>query len=370
MMNSLAMRPPSEMDEILQLIKAFEALTAQSANFMEKTAIDLEKQKLKIIQDFEEILNRIIPPKDALPVNQENSLFSLSQTSREMLYYFVLIFGMFESIAGSYLFGSTLFSLIPGISDTVHLIASIVFTALDSILFYAFEVTLLKDSLGIPYDDTDFTQSIETYSSQLNTTITINKLLATIYMLDVDNVLYDQYINLTTLLNADLRIKEGEMQPYPESTLTNILKMVVLVYGAVSNAAGSYFFSNELLKVVAASMVGTPLGYTLVALTMLCGLSFYYAMGCTSMINLITPSFDEYQALKAGLTLFKTNYHDDLSHVRSIRERFTQNKPINSDQNQPLRFFKLTSANEEASSNHLRLEDYRTVFEKRTSANA
>lgn len=353
MIHSLAMKPPSEMDEILQLIEAFEALNAQPAAFMETTAIDLEKQKLKIIQDFEKILNKIIPQENVLSVNKDNSVFSLSQTSREMLYYFVLIFGMFESIAGSYLFGSTLFSLIPGISDTVHLIASIVFTALDSILFYAFEVTFLKDCLGIPHDDTDFTQSIETYSSQLSTTITINKLLATIYMLDVDNVLYDQYINLTKLLNDDLRIKQGKMKPYPESMLTNILKMVVLVYGAISNVAGSYFFSNAMLNMVAASMVGTPLGCTLVVLTMLCGLGFYYAMGCTSMINLVTPGFDQYQALKTGLGLFKVNYHDDLTHVKSIRDRFVQNKPINSDLNQTLPFFKSASANEEMCSDIL-----------------
>ena len=158
-------------------------------------------------------------------------------------------------------------------------------------------------------------------------------------MLNVENEVYDHYIELITLLNENFRLKERELQPYPESMLTTILKMVVLVYGAISSLASSYFFADTMLNMAAASLVGTPVGWTLVMLTMLCGLGFYYAMSYTSMINLVMPAFDEHQALKEGLEQFSANYSDDLKGVISIRKQY-----------RTLPFFRSDSANDLRSS--------------------
>ena len=225
------------------------------------------------------------------------------------------------------MFGSTLFALIPGISNPVLLVASIAFTVLSSVLFYAFEVTFLKDALGIHYKNTDVALFVEIYTSQLKTTISINQLLTTIHMQEVKNSVYNEYIQLTNLLNQDLRSKHAAIGPYPESILKKILKVGILAFGALSSIAGSYFFANALLTVLAASLVGTPVGWAIIGLTVLAGLGFYYAMDATSMIRLANPAFDKYHLLKKELEQFKDIYHDDLNLVTSIKDRFIEKKP-------------------------------------------
>lgn len=321
------LQPKAARDEVLDIIAAFEKLNDGSAVFMDPRFLELEQEKLRLIQDFEKIFLDIVPQNFDLIQKKNPGQFVLSLTYREILYYFILIFGLFESVAGSYLFGSTLFDLIPGVSALGHMMLSTVFTFLDGIFFYAFEVTFLKDALGIPYDRSDFMQHLETYTGQLNTTIQINQALATIHMLNVDDDTYDEFINFTHLLNEDLYAKQALMSPYPQSMWTYILKIVVLVYGAISNAAGSYFFSNAILSTAAASLVGTPLGWSIVVLTMLCGLGFYYAMGGTGIINLVTPGLDQYQALQAGLDAFKPHYQDHIGSIELIRGQFKRDKP-------------------------------------------
>ncbi len=316
----------NETSTILQLILAFEGLN-QPADLIDKLGV--EKQKLYIIQLFEITIKKEVPRQYTAPaLTKEIVNYSLNQTARELFYYFLLAFGLFENVAGSYLFGEALFSLIPGISNPALMITSFIFTALSSVLFYVFDVTLLKEAFGIPSSDTDLEQLIETYSIQLKTAIAINHLLSTIHMQNINALTFDEYRQLITLLNLDLRNKQAGMEPYPESSLKNILNAAILAFGALSSIAGSYFFVNTLMMMVAAPMVGTPIGWTIVVLTVISRLGIYYALDAISMIQLANPVFDRYDTLKKELQLFKDHYHEDLGSVKSTKERFVEKMPM------------------------------------------
>jgi hypothetical protein len=85
--------------------------------------------------------------------------------------------------------------------------------------------------------------------------------------------------------------------------------------------------ANSLITLLAPTLLGTPIGWSMVCLTVIAGLGFYYAMDATSMTRLINPSFDGYHTLQNELQAFVPRYHDDLAHIKCIKERFIEKKP-------------------------------------------
>ncbi len=318
----------AENQRIQQLIRDFEALSSQppSANTDPVQPTDpgilapIEEKKLELILEFEAIIRKKMPEEYSLPQQKKPKPATwLKPRHWEMLYYFVLVFGMFESIAESYLFGSELFTLIPGISNLTLFTASFVFTVLSSILFYAFEVSFIKEALGFPDGITVFAGLIDTCSRQVKSAKNINDLLRTAYIMSIDQTLFDDYRKLVKLINEDLRNKQANPVPYPESVLNDIMNFGVIAFGALSSVAGSYFFAHYMMALMAASLIGTPLGWAIIALTALSGLGFYYAMDATSMVRMVYPAYEEYDALCDELEQFRETYKDDLLKVTSIK---------------------------------------------------
>ena len=133
----------------LQLQEALNALIADDAHHHNHLA--REKQKLDIIIALEhriqEAISSLAPEEPAEPP-PKRSIFK--KITGRLFYYFLLTFGLFEDAIGSYLYGSTLIGAIPGIPHPVLIVCSIIFTALNCLLFYAFEVSMMKQAFGIP----------------------------------------------------------------------------------------------------------------------------------------------------------------------------------------------------------------------------
>ena len=311
---------------ILHLIQAFEALSQQT-NALERLLVEAEK--LRLINAFETIIRQNIqlyhPP---LPHEEQYISEAFKQCCRDVLYYFLLFVGLIQNAATVYIFWFDLFSLIPAISNPIVIFLSIFNTVLSSFLFYSFEVTFLHEALGITGSNTALSQLLELYSQQLQSTCAINQLLSSIHMLPVNHAQYDHYLQFITLINQDLRLKYVAMGNYPESILKHILKVVALVFGALSSITGSYVAVNALLTTLAASWVGAPLGWGLIITAIVVDLGFYYAMGATSTARLINPDFDNYQELKKELGLFQVAHGDDLYAIRTIKNRFFERKPM------------------------------------------
>ncbi len=283
---------PNDEWTIAQLIQAYESLLVDDKD---GTQLTIKKQKLEIIQATERQLKKVL--QHAMSVNlqedevdAEEGASALQQIARNIAYYFLILFGLFQDIAGSFIFGTTLFGLIPGIAQPFLTIAAIIYTALDSILFYAFEVSLLKDALGIPYSSNNLEEHIDAHRQQLKLASTINDDLSTLPAVTMDPGLYEQYTTLAILFNQDLRTQDAAMSDYQESVSKTILKVFLVTFGALSSIAASYFWADSIMSLWAASIIGTPIGWAMIALTVIAGLGYYYAMGGSSMVQL-TDSF-------------------------------------------------------------------------------
>lgn len=303
-----------------------------SSNIHPNNRLDEEKQKLNLYRRLEsKITSEVLCQSDITSSEEAKGDSPLKFALKILFYYFLILFGLLQDIAGSYLFGNAVFSLIPGISTSALFIASITYTILDSILFYAFEVSFLKEALGLPYATDEASQLIETYSQQLKVVISMNQALSIFTALNIENKQYDRYIDMIKLLNQDLRNKDLKMGCYQESLLKKILKFGVITFGALSSIAASCFWAQSLIEVWMASLVGTTWALGFTALVITAGLGYYFSMSARGMGRLVNPDYDSFQSLKEELALFRKTYPDDLKMIQRMKHAYVMKPTMDAD---------------------------------------
>ena len=283
---------------------------------------DYETRKLIILEIIEQRLRTKLN-KPVVPIVAHAAVAAdYKQVIIQFVYKFCLIFGCFEKAAGSFLFGSNLFALIPGISHFYLYALTAIYTLLDAFLFYAFEVSFLKKALGVVFPDHGATTLNETFNTQLQTTIQINQLLDSRRTLDweIDNPHeFQLYCEALRVFNLHLLKKHETMKPYTTSTLKRCFESGVLLFGALSSVADSYFVAKTALLTLHISFMSSPIGCALVIAIVASALVFYYAMGAKSMSKLIHPDRKSHHSLLQGLSLFSSEYgHNELYKVKNV----------------------------------------------------
>lgn len=276
---------------------------------------DLDNQefatrKLMILQRIEQKL-RVCMCRPIVSVTPEiPEAHDYRQLLFKFTYQFCLVFGFFEKAAGSFLFGSTLFALIPGIGSYSLYALTIVYTLLDAILFYAFEVTLLRKSFGIIFSDQGACLLNETYAQQLKTTLVINRMLENRETVDWHQGTYRQYCEALKLFNRHLLNKYESMGDYTRSQTRLYLEYGVVMFGGLSSIADSYFIAKNALLALHISFLSSPVVCILVVGMVVSSLVFYYAMGAKSMSKLVNPDQQSFYVLKNKLTLFQQKFQN------------------------------------------------------------
>lgn len=312
-----------------KLIQEFNALNSQ---VKQQSVLEIEKEKLRLLQIVQKKLNQEFNQEiDVSEHEIKPSESLLGKFFSHSFYYFLLLFGLLQDTTSSFLFGYTLLALIPGITGPYLIAASILYTVLDAVLFYAFEVSLLKEALNIPEDKTELRQLLDIYRLQLKTAKNLNRQLTSFNALAMEDSHYQDYVQFLDLINHDLKQKEQQFNNYHESTLKKWLKIGVLAFGAFSTTAGSYFYAQTFVASLGIG-VGTTLGMGLILLTVVAALGYFYAMGGKSLAKLVNPDYDQYQTLKQKFTSFTNTSEKTLALTRiksfyakkSLREMGTQ----------------------------------------------
>ncbi|PJD92883.1 MAG: hypothetical protein CK424_04765 [Legionella sp.] len=297
---------------ILASLNAFKNLTGTLDD------LDKEVQKLRIIKRIEAQLSERLPslaraaPDTALPTN------AYQQVLLKLAYGFCMVFGFFDKAASSFLFGSNLFAAIPGLSRLSLLVLTSIYTLLDAFLFYAFEISFLKEALHIELVDDSACALNKIYMEQLDALVNINIMLHRRETFDWDAEIYSQYCQCMTAFNTHLIHKQSTMQDYVQSRLSTAIEYSVMTFGALSSVADSYFMAKTALLALHVSFMSSPLGWAFVVAMVASALVFYYAMGVQSMSKLLHPDRDSFYTLKTGLTLFKDRYEDSSPYTPEI----------------------------------------------------
>lgn len=265
----------------------------QGFSMLENSLLEKEQLKLALIKKiFQD--NHIKHFSDSIKNDNDSSL-------QYGLYYGLIGFGFFEQCAGSFVFGFSLISLIPGIPKFSILLISAIYTLLDSVLFYAFEVSFLKEALGIVSIKSDLNILIELYYEQLTHVKQLNIYIQALQHCDICP---PETLELLRILNNDLLHKSQNLQ-FKEISLTrNIIKYSILAFGICSTVAESYFFAHTFLLLLSSSLPFSGLGYLIIIVTILANLGFFYAMGASSLVKFIHPELDSLNELKTELHHF------------------------------------------------------------------
>ena len=290
--------------------------------------LSIEIQKLDFLRNTELQIKKELKMHDDADDLKKKELSTFKRFFKKAFFSFLITFGLLEDAAGSYLYASALFTLIPGITNPVTMAMAAIFTILNCTFFYAFEVSILKEALGITSETIKMESLIDVYLQQLKITTSINQLLTTASVLTMDHVVYENYTKLAVLFNGDLKTKQKKTGSFHESIPRKLLKWGVIGFGLLDSICGSYFMSTSLLAIISAPLLGTPIGWLIISLTIIAGLGFYYAMGAKSMIQLVCPERAKYKELRKSLNEFKSKDDHDFDAIhsmhRSIKKVTTQ----------------------------------------------
>jgi hypothetical protein len=288
-----------------------------------------EKQALLELKNLaDELKEKLLPQvlkNPEVPKSKLRRRFSL------MLYYFLIPFGVLQDAIGSFLFSSTLFALIPSITSPVVIAVSVLYTVLDCILFFAFEVSFLKPALGLDIKTNELGSALDIYSQKLKATIEINALITNVRLIDTAPEFYHKHKNHALKCNQEITELKNKMGDDKESILKKILKWGVIGFGILSSIAGNYFMATSLLTAFCAPLLGTPIGWGIIVLSILGGLGFYYAMGATSMINLVNPDRMKFKELKTELEKFTPIDDRDFVKLDGLRQALEKQSAPKSD---------------------------------------
>ncbi len=268
--------------------------------------VDLNKQEFEMRKLM--IVNRLLAHlKGSVDVlaaeNPKSSAYS--QSVLKVAYLFCLLFGGLENGASSFLFSSNLFIIIPGISQFALYSLISVYTLLDAVLFYAFEVSFLKKALGIVATDNSKSLLNETYAQQLKSVMEINYILNAKETAKWNQVDYEAYCAARDVFNDHLLKKNAAMLNYVSSPLLIGIEKGVVLFGAFSCVVDSYFMAQTALVTLHVSFMSSPLGFVLVVGMVVASLVLYYTMRVQSMSELLHPDRESHNALQADLIKFK-----------------------------------------------------------------
>lgn len=285
--------------KIADLTKKFEQLTLKK-ELSSREKIRCEEEKLEIFQRLESHLKKLLVVSEKVAEKKVKKKRFMSL--RKGFYGFLLFFGLIEDSIGSFLFAQNLLILIPKITNPLVLLGSVIIMLINSILFYAFEASILKSALGIAGSSKQRRHLIQIYNDKVDSLENINKLLFNIDIAHQVNLsFYKSLIKLAMQMNQDIEELQQNIGKYKETLPKKMARWFVTGFGAAMCAAGTYFMATSLLTVVAASLLGTPVGWALIALMMIAGLGFYFAMQGKSMVALLNPEYSPFKALKKDL---------------------------------------------------------------------
>ncbi|HVT62597.1 MAG TPA: hypothetical protein VHD33_03830 [Legionellaceae bacterium] len=276
-----------------------------------------ENRKLEIIQAIEHLLKNKMQHNPIIPLSAEDeeTITNYQQTLIKLSYQFCMIFGFFEKAAESFLFGSNLFAVIPGISNPTLLFLTCVYTLLDALLFYAFEISLLKKAFGIVFSDDNATLLNKIYQQQLQSVIHINIFLHGAEIWDWEAEYREQMIKCMTVFNQHLIRKQQTMKAYHRDAWKMGIEYGVIAFGSISSIADSYFMAKTALLALHISFMTSPIAWILIVGMVTASLMIYYATSVKSVMKLLNPDRKSYHALQERLTLFKSTYEHNTLYV-------------------------------------------------------
>lgn len=200
---------------------------------------------------------------------------------------------------------SSIIQLLPSILFPWPIILAAAITVIFAAQYVVFNVNSLRELLGINVRDDNKTVML-VHEKQINLTKHLNDALSDPNIITgLHKSEYLSFRNIAVKCNSDIEEKRETYDEYKKPLATRALTYIFLGLGSLFAAFYSYFSATSLLALVAAPLLGTPVGWGIVAAIMLTGVTFYFALQIRSTNRALNPLMDLFAKIKEKVTTFK-----------------------------------------------------------------
>jgi len=288
---------------LLQRLDDLEILADNDKTATDKYKLLLNEYRSTLMKVFENHLQSSL--KSAPPKPDKKPPPAWKNVLRYVSYGFLLVIGMVMDGIGSFLGGQELISLIPGISGPLGMTLGIVFSLINSALFYSFEAAMLKQMVGLDSLD-EISKKLDMDQDQIQRSGKINELLLNPGSDQLDPQTYTAYAALAEQVHKTIAAKKHlQHQDLPEKTSRKIFRHAVTLVGALMVCGYGYFMVNSLLVFLAPAILGTPLGWTFIGIGIFTMLAYYLSMRGKAMVNMLNPASKKFKEVKQQYLQFE-----------------------------------------------------------------
>lgn len=287
----------------LKFTRINDSLAKESLNDEERAL--LENDKTKVLSDFKQHLKGLANIQKKKKAHHEAPSSSLFYWIKVGVLGLVSLIGLAQGSIGGYLGANTLFSqLISSIHSAWLTVIAVAVTAINVILFTAFEIDMLKSLLGIS-NQSAAGKMIAEHEKQIELATKINAQIESACVVSQSNFQeYKAMVDLSNAINSDIDIKKKTYREYVEHPIKAGIRWFLTGCGAIMTCLSSYWAGIALLTGLSASLVGTPAGWAIISILTATSLILYFAMEGSSIRNMLNPTLGAFDRVKEKLNNF------------------------------------------------------------------
>lgn len=266
----------------------------------EREMIALEEYKLVLMR----ALHSKLQPKNHLHKTQaveerpfKNSKFNF------MVFIGLLSSGLMMNLIHGFINQSSLVSLIPGLSIPVATGLTLVVCFLNAGLWLLFEGYILKRNFNIGSN-----KSLSSYLDLCLEKVTLakeinNSLAKDIHVINKIKTAaeYKAFADASNTFTQDILDNKQKFTGYKENPWIRALRYGLMGFGAVMASGTAFFAAKTLIKVVALSLIGTPLGWALMGAIVVCAVAFYFGLKPKKYFYMTNPNAEKFTAIEKEL---------------------------------------------------------------------
>lgn len=303
LLNKKPLRISRTKKSLAEINKEFQLLIdlANDASLTHQEKLVIEEYKLQLMKSVQQDFKQRYGKKEKKEIEEIKS----TSKWRLGLFFLIILFDLIPMAVGSFVGMTSLLSTVPGFTDLLVYGCSAFVSGIEALMFYAVMSPLLKASLGITPEDTT-EPLLKTYESKITIAENLNAMM-TNELEHTHKALphshYKQYALVMNQFNKD--IASTKIAEFKEPLYKKVLRSGLSFLNFMLNVSGGYFMANMLLSIVAASLVGTPIGWAIIGIIVAGGLIGRFVVRSNSMFEMLNPRSKRHQEIHKKLEAFE-----------------------------------------------------------------
>jgi len=186
--------------------------------------------------------------------------------------------------------------LFSGLSSPLFYVLLALICALNTGLCILFEGYIIKENLELTTKEGLLKSNLSVYTEQKEL---VDECCAILNRADtLSQFSSDEYRGFRETVGSfidNLEATKTKFKPFSEDPRVKKIRYGMLTFGAFMAGTGAYFTAKALIKIIAVSLLGTPVGWGLVALTAALALRSYFGLKPQKIYHMLNPTAERYE---------------------------------------------------------------------------